>query len=258
MKEMLIMKEMSVVLTVKRRMNLMSVIVFVPCLLLVGGNAVFAEPYLQLDANPATYLSAPEESIFATEAEFTLYALVNSEASEYDPASTFYLSAALVPNPGEPPGPDLGSYDFDGSTFNVVGTMEYGTPPIEVYLETHDLPSHGIYETYYHEYSFTIPETSEAVLYDSQITQGGPTNLTPGPDDKIVLYKAFDVDVSGLASGYVMHFDLYTYGLNKQGILAIDNFAPFSHDLVTIPTPGAVVLGMLGLGVAGLKLRKFA
>ena len=250
---------MSASRTAQYHMNLMSVIVFVSCLLLVGGNAVFAEPYLQLDADPAIYLGPPEESILATETEFTLYALVNSTAPEYDPTDTFYISAALVPNPGEPPGPDLGSYDFDGSTFNVVGNMEYGTPPIEVYLESMDLPSHGIYETYYHQYSFTLAETSEAVLYNSQNTPGGPTNLTPGPGDDIVLYKAFDVDVSGLASGYVMHFDLYTYKWDEvKDTYVIDNFAPFSHDLVTIPAPGAVVLGMLGFGVAGLKLRKFA
>ncbi len=32
----------------------------------------------------------------------------------------------------------------------------------------------------------------------------------------------------------------------------------FSHDAVIVPVPAAVLLGILGLGVAGIKLRKFA
>ena len=48
--------------TTKRRMNLMSVIVFVACLLLVSGNTVFAVPYLQLDAYPAGYVDGDEQS----------------------------------------------------------------------------------------------------------------------------------------------------------------------------------------------------
>jgi len=231
-------------------MNLMSVILLVPCLLLVSGNAVFAEPYLMLDASPAIYLGAPEESIFATEQVFTLYALVNSEAPESDLTETFYLSAALVPNPGESdPGPDLGSYDFDGSTFNVVGTMDYGIPPIGLVSPPGLLPPHGVYETYYREHEFTLDLNNRATLYNSMVTPGGPTDNPLGT----LYYQAFEVDASGLDSGYVLHFDLYT-----KGSLSIDKFAPFSHDLVHTPIPASVILGILGLGVAGWKLRKYA
>ena len=37
----------------------------------------------------------------------------------------------------------------------------------------------------------------------------------------------------------------------------IAKFAPFSHNVLT-PVTASVILGMLGLGVVGLKLRKFA
>ncbi len=46
---------MSAPCTEKLRMKLMSVILHVLCLSLISGNAVFAEPYLMLDASPATY-----------------------------------------------------------------------------------------------------------------------------------------------------------------------------------------------------------
>jgi hypothetical protein len=231
-------------------MKLMSVILFLPCLLLVSGNAVFAEPYLQLDANPATYLSAPEESIFATETEFTLYALVNSNKGSID--GSFYLSAALVPTMDytEPP-PDLGSFTFDGMLINAVSDMEYGSPPLNTILNKDQIAAHGIYDTYYEEFGFVLgPEYENATLYNSMITPGGPNLCADGP----LYYRAFEVDVSALASEYAIHFDLYT----KSPEGSMSQFAPFSHDLVTTPIPPSVILGLLGIGVAGLKLRKYA
>jgi len=46
--------------------------------------------------------------------------------------------------------------------------------------------------------------------------------------------------------------------LSLEGLDTIDKFAPFSHDVTHAPVPGAVLLGLLGLCVAGVKLRKFA
>lgn len=243
---------MSAAHTTKRHMNLMSVIVFVLCLLFVAGNTVFAEPYLMLDASPAIY-DPISESILATDPVFTLYALVNSEAPEAieDPflTETFYLAVAVVPDPGySEPGPDLGSYVFDGITLDIVGDMTYGNPPLEEYLKQNDLPSHGVYETYFHEYSFTLDPDNKATLYNSMVTPGGPSDDPLGT----LYYQAFDVDVSGLISPYQMHFDLYT-----KSSPYVDKFAPFSHT-VTTPIPASVILGMLGLGVVGLKLRKYA
>ena len=240
---------MSIIYTKKRRMNLTSVIVFVLCLLLVAGNTAFAYPYLQLDASPAVY-DPISESILTTLPQFTLYALVNSTASGADLTDTFYISAALVPSvPEAEPGlePDLGSFDFDGITYNVVGTMTYGTPPLEEYLSD-ELPPHGVFETYFYEYDFTLLPSNRAVLYNSMDTTDG---LVPDPGGALY-YEDFNVDVSNLDNRYTLTFDFYT-----QDADGIGQFAPFSHNVVT-PTPGAVILGMLGLGVAGIKLRKFA
>ena len=240
---------MSIIYTKKRRMNLTSVIAFVLCLLLVAGNTAFAYPYLQLDASPAVY-DPISESILATLPQFTLYALVNSTASGADLTDTFYISAALVPSvPEAEPGlePDLGSFDFDGITYNVVGTMTYGTPPLEEYLSD-ELPPHGVFETYFYEYDFTLLPSNRAVLYNSMDTTDG---LVPDPGGALY-YEDFNVDVSNLDNRYTLTFDFYTKDAD-----GISQFAPFSHNVVT-PTPGAVILGMLGLGVAGIKLRKFA
>jgi len=247
----------------KRYMNLTSVIVFVPCLLLVSGNAVFAEPYLMLDASPAIYLSAPEESIFATEPHFTLYALVNSDSGHIDGTGDggtdgyFYLSFAIVPKlPETDPPPSLGSFILDGIPIVVVGgDMEYGTPPIDEFRPPDEVAKHGIFKTYFLEKEFTLDPAKRTDLYNSaEPPPPGPGGPGPIVTDGDLWYQDFDVDVSGLASGYVLHIDLYT----KDGDGGLEFFAPFSHDLITIPIPASVILGMLGLGVVGLKLRKFA
>ena len=244
--------------TSKRRTNLMTVItVAVPCLLLVAGNPAFATPYLQLDANPATYVSAPEESTVTAGPVFTLYALVNSARPNNDDpllSETYYISAAIVPSiqPKPSSSPNLGSYIFDGDTINVTEHMVYGTPPVDTVLNKDQLAAHGIFDTYYYEHAFNLDNDKRIGVYNVQDDPGDPGQFPPNPDGPLY-YQDFYVDASGLASGYFLHFDLYT-----KGSPSIDQFAPFSHDLTHAPVPGAVLLGMLGLGVVGLKLRKFA
>ena len=231
----------------KHHIKMIFIVVFVQCLLLIIGNAAYAEPYLQLDAYPAGYVGGEEESIVTTSGQFSLYALVNSEKGSIN--GPFYLSVAIMPDPGET-GPNLGSYDFDGDTKQVVGDMIYGTPPLDEYLISKGLPSHGIFDTYYHEYEFVLDQNNRAVLYNSQDNPGGPVPDSAGT----LYYEEFIVDATGLVSGYVLHFDLYTKNIDG----GIDKFAPFSHDVTHAPVPGALLLGLLGMGVAGIKLRKHA
>jgi hypothetical protein len=237
-------------------MNLMSVIVFVACLLLVSGNTVFAVPYLQLDADKAAYVAGDEQSIVTSELEFTLYALVESTKGSTSPIGGFWISAAIIPDPGQSnPAPILGSYKFGGVTFNVATGMEYGIPPIEEFIQQNSLPSHGLFDTYYREHEVDLTPTGYADAYDVQYDWGGPENFPPTPGGGEIWYQAFSVDASGLPyPAYRLHFDFYT----KDGDGNIVAFAPFSHDVVATPIPAPVILGILGMGVAGFKLRKYA
>ncbi|HUU19404.1 MAG TPA: choice-of-anchor N protein [Sedimentisphaerales bacterium] len=239
--------------TAKRYMNLMSVIVFVACLLLVGGNTVFAVPYLQLDAEGGTYVGWPEESVVISSDQFTMYALVDTGSTKYVAGDTYYLSIAIVPSiqpePSSPP--DLGSFTVDGITIDVVGDMEYGIPPVSLFENPGLLAPHGVFETYFEELSFDFEfgPSGTTTPYNVQDDPGGPTQFPPGGD---LWYQEFAIDATELNNEYFLHFDLYT---TDSGI---DDFAPFSKDLQHTPVPGAVLLGILGLGVAGVKLRKFA
>ena len=70
----------------------------------------------------------------------------------------------------------------------------------------------------------------------------------------------FQIDASALASGYGLHFDLYTYGETNGGRTAITDFAPFSHDAaycielncepVKVSEPST--LGLFGVGLMSL------
>ena len=80
----------------------------------------------------------------------------------------------------------------------------------------------------------------------SQIAAGGT-----------MTYKRFDVDVSGLAAGFSVHFDLYDPKY-KNTI-----FAPFSHDAQSgggsVPDGGATAaLFVCGLCSLGLLKNRFA
>ena len=218
------------------------------CFLLAMSGVTFAYPYLQLDVSDGVYLPAPEETISATTNPFTLYAVIDSESSVFVPSATFYVSAAIVPSLDSSE-VDLGSFEFDETEIYVTEDMVYGTPPIEQAVpDNADLPSHGIFETWFTEFSFSLDLSKKAAAYNAQDNPGGLVPDGSGP----FYYEEFVVDVGGLMSGYYVHFDLYT--LNPDGTIA--DKAPFSHDAVSVPVPGAMLLGSMGLSAAGYFLKR--
>lgn len=254
---------MSVLHTLKSRINPGAFFALAACLLLLTTTSVFAEPYLQLDASHSIYMSGTwtggVDDVVTTTDTFTLYALVNGDINR-----DFYISAALTPAIGAPlnPAPDYGSFTFDGETLfdrsdtiiDVTGDMDHGTPPVAE--EVKDLAGHGIFPTYYKEFKFSVNSGDTVDSYNSQDDPGGFGSVDTG---KTFNYAAFEVNVSGLSSGYGIQFDLFTVGLqgNKE---AVDNFAPFSHNVMAskTPVPNSVLLGVVGLCIAGMKLRRLA
>jgi hypothetical protein len=142
--------------------------------------------------------------------------------------------------------------------------MTYGVPPLEQLAslqgwDANDLSKHGIYATYFSEFSFKFSPVFTTAKYNTQTDPGGPSTGTGA------YYAAFVGDSSLLAAGYQLHFDLYSQRIkdcSKGTVTCTDvdraQFAPFSHDAQTtqVPEPSAALLLLAGLALGGRHLRK--
>lgn len=232
---------------------------FAAIMLLLSAIPALALPNLQLDIGGGTY-DYSSETIISTGNSFTLYALLDT--SRRTPVTdTYYISAALTPKTAT--ATSAGSFIFNGQTINATGDMKYGVPPLESNLgaDSGDLSPHGIFSTYFTEFAFKFDPNKQIAEYNSQDrAQDGGTIPTTGTG----LYAmTFNVDLTSLADGYGIHFDLYSEK-GRCGDLDINQFAPFSHDAegtknAPVPEPGTIVLlgaGFLGLAAFGRKKSK--
>ena len=214
------------------------------CLLIVAGlqTGASALPLLQLDASPGYYVGGANESTIAADPEFTLFAMY----AGLNPTGTFYISAAVAGTlPNSPV--DLGSFTFGGQVIDVSADMTWGSPSL--------MPPHGVYPTWYKEFAFTFDGASKMNNYNVEDVAG----LHTGPVAQLIggtgLFVPFEVDVSGLAEGTTLIFDLYTY--TGSGSKLKIKKAPFSHNAEGSNPPsvpdGAATAALLGLGLLGLE-----
>ena len=251
----------------------LKMIVLVGCL--VSAKTVEAIPLLQLDILDGHY-DPVTQTVIAGGNEFTLVALLTprqgASATEVGNllADTYYISAALNPVTA-PPGGSLGSFNWEGTSYDVTGDMTFGTPPIEAggfaSRDPGDLSPHGIFPTYFAEFSFQFDPNDRTVRYDTQTNTGG---LTPTTNTNNVAYYALFNVTTSLSGSNILHFDLYdtfvkTCRTRSTGCTAdedIDHFAPFSHDAQSttnsVPEPQSLLLFGTGLVLATRMMRRKA
>jgi hypothetical protein len=100
-------------------------------------------------------------------------------------------------------------------------------------------------------FSTDVGNAPEGLDIDGEIV-GIVFDLKSGSIDDIInaIYAGFDLRAGDDPTGTLR------IGIHVSSIE--DNAGNYSQSFILVPVPAAVILGLLGLGIAGIKLRKFA
>jgi hypothetical protein len=248
--------------------------------LVIGSSTLspaFAVPNLQLDILGGSYDLSDESIFINTNSDFNLLAYCSPSNQNNCLSQKHFISIAILDENANSvtTGTNFGSFIFNGITYGNGGNaLTFGTPPLNDPAgqdsDAGDLQPHGVFPTLFTEISFDFDLNKTREEVNTQDDPGTLLNADTSPTNKTLYYQDFNVDISGLNTGYRVHFDLYNeeFKTNRKGSdLDVDQNAPFSHDAYAkktkvdnpqdVPEPGTTLaLGLLALGsLSSMKKR---
>ena len=157
-----------------------------------------AIPTLQLGIAGGSY-DLTTQTIVSSGPSFALYAFLLPNTGN-TLGDTYYVSMALTPQISTPA--SLGSFTYNLNTVNVTADMTYGTPPVDTFSSSKDpgdLPSHGLFPTYFKEVGFSFGSGSQSAAFNTQDHPSWGPQAGSG-----MYYQLFNIDTSNLAAGYAI------------------------------------------------------
>ena len=253
-------------------------------------TATNAVPNLQLDAEAGSIYdnSSGVETTICSGNECDFYAIAtpgqtdNPSGNPNDPPNgplsvdnilteQYYVSIAVTPALSDGDTTDYGSFTVtyngtNGATptttiINVTEDMVFGVPPLEIATsgmtqgsDAGDLPTHGMFETYFTEIAIMFVTERQSNIYNVVDAAGTPEANIPGTG---AYYEKLTIDRTLLAESLNLHLDLYNTDIHDciktnpgTGEESLENnctiddvdagkFAPFSHDAETGSSTGS-------------------
>lgn len=155
----------------------------------------------------------------------------------------------------------VGSWDSTLKTFTVTVTGQNAPYPYSRFWQPDNGVAWGVTFTEY-TYTFTAEFSSEAVIDNGwYVNSVDPDTIVGSFTGEFIV--TYDVNKNPITDGDTYGFEINfskamfdpdisnLYGYEGTGVVYNEFGAP-------VPVPAAVLLGLLGLSVAGVKLRKFA
>ena len=141
--------------------------------------------------------------------------------------------------------------------YGAVGTPGYSVNPTEVGTVTFTLPNDIISATLeidMADFQAGQYNLGQSAVYYNGVLQPDLWNITDGY--RVTRVRQFALDATAIANANAAGEFVLTFDHTGSGdYIALDYFQ-LSGEMV--PVPGAVLLGMIGLSIAGVKLRKRA